>query len=206
MARPAQPGRKPFPRRKKIIWTVLLLAFLGYVGVTYRAIARQAEVDETRKADVIVVFGAAEYAGRPSPVYRARLEHAVALYQQGVAPFIITTGGAGEDPKFSEGGVGKDFIVSFGVPENNVIAETQGTDTAESAARIANIMRSNNFSTCVAVSDPYHMFRIKFLLGREGVHVYGAPRPLLHPLTERQKVIYYLREVLSITLWRLHVR
>jgi uncharacterized SAM-binding protein YcdF (DUF218 family) len=193
-------------KRTRAILAAILLAFLAYVVVTYRAISHQADVDETRKADVIVVFGAAEYAGRPSPVYRARLEHAVALYQQGIAPFIITTGGAGEDPKFTEGGVGRDFVVTFGVPESNVIAETQGTDTAESAERVANIMRMNNLKSCVAVSDPYHMYRIKKLMAEEGMTAYGAPRPLLRPLSGRQKVTYYLREVLSITLWRLGVR
>ncbi len=90
---------------------------------------REANVNEARPADAIVVFGAAEYVGHPSPVYRARLDHAYQLFRQGLAPLIITTGGAGKDPKFSEGQVGRDYLAERGVPDVNLIAETQAGDT-----------------------------------------------------------------------------
>ena len=83
----------------------------------YIRIEKQAGRDEAQPADAIVVFGAAEYAGRPSPVYRARLDHAYTLFQRGLAPLIITTGGHGGDPHFSEGGVGHDYLRSRGIPE-----------------------------------------------------------------------------------------
>jgi len=187
------------------VLSVLLLAVI-YTAVTYSAIAHQADQNEVRHADVIVVFGAAEYAGHPSPVYRARLEHGLALFQQGVAPYIITTGGQGDDPTYTEGGVGRSFLVSQGVPESRIIAETQSDDTSESSERIAGIMRANDMKSAVVVSDGYHIYRIKQMMARQGIdQTFGSPRPLARPLTGRQKLAYYLREVLSITLWRLHL-
>src|SRR5438105_11925800 len=112
------------PRRKRAILWIPLVLVLVYVGYTYYQIARQSELDETRPADAIVVFGAAEYSGKPSPVLRARLDQALALYNSGLAPFIITTGGNGEDPTYSEGGVGRSYLIANGVPERKIIAET----------------------------------------------------------------------------------
>ncbi len=129
----------------------------------------------------MVVFGAAEYSGRPSPVLRARLDHAYDLFQRGLAPVVITTGGAGEDPQFSEGGVGHDYLMHRGIPDSKLIAETQGSDTARSAERVGVIMRANGMHSCVAVSDAYHVYRIRQLLEHEGVQVYTAPRPDSRP-------------------------
>jgi uncharacterized SAM-binding protein YcdF (DUF218 family) len=153
-----------------------------------------------------VVFGAAEYSGRPSPVYRARLDHAFELFQQGIAPVVITTGGAAADPSYSEGGVGHDYLMHRGVPDSSLIAETQGSDTAQSAERIAVIMRTNHMHSCVAVSDAYHVFRIRKLLENEGVQVYVSPRPdsIPHSLGQRAQAV--LREAVSYMVWRLHLQ
>ena len=177
----------------------ILSAVIAYVGVTYHLIASQATKDEARPADVIIVFGAAEYSGKPSPAFRARLDHALTIYRQGIAPIIITTGGKG-DSKFTEGGVGRDYLVAAGVPDASVIAETQSDDTSESARRVATIMRTNSMKTCVAVSDGYHIYRIKRMMHNQGVETYGSPRP-----GGRKRVSIFLREVASITLWRLHI-
>jgi len=146
-------------------WLLLFLAVVGalllFFGVTGLRIVRTAAEAPATKADVIAIFGAAEYAGHPSPVYRARLDHGYELFQKGMAPVVITTGGAAQDPDFSEGGVGRDYLLRRGVPEQALIAETQGSDTAQSAARVANIMRANGMRTCIAVSDAYHVFRIR---------------------------------------------
>jgi len=116
-------------------------------------IVRESEAPQEQPADAIVVFGAAQYDGRPSPVFRARLDHAFDLFQHGVAPVVITTGGAGEDPHYSEGEVGHDYLMKRGIPEAKLIAETQGSDTAQSAQRVGVIMRTNRMRTCIAVSD-----------------------------------------------------
>ncbi len=162
--------------RRRIVWAILGL-ISGYFLVICFEIVGQSHHDEARPADVIVVFGAAEYAGHPSPVFRARLDHAVTLYSRGIAPYLIITGGSGRDPQFSEGSVGRDYLEARGISERYLIAETQGENTAESAERVAVIMRANGMRTCVAVSDPYHLFRIKRLLQRQGIATYASPRP-----------------------------
>ncbi len=186
-------------------FSALILAILLYAAVVALAVIDHAKKDETRSVDVIVVFGAAEYAGKPSPIYRARLEHALNLFQRGFAPVVIVTGGAGNDPVFTEGGVGRDYLIARGIPEPQLIAETQGEDTQQSARRVANIMRANGMKTCLAVSDGYHLYRIKGMLGREGVTVYGAPRPELRPSSRPRRMGTIAREVLSYTIWKLHL-
>lgn len=191
-------------RKPSLLW-LLLAAAACYVGVLYREIVRQSVNDETRPADAIVVFGAAQYDGRPSPVYRARLDHAAQLYHRGLGHMVIATGGAGEDPKFTEGVVGREYLKTLGVPDSQLIAETQSPDTAESARRVANIMRANGLHSCLAVSDGYHMFRVKRMLHREGIEVYGSPRPNSKPQSfwKRQESMFH--EIGSYTLWALHL-
>ncbi len=186
----------------RILLAVLVLA-LVWVGSIYWLVNQQAEKDESQKADAIVVFGAAEYAGHPSPVYRARLDHAYTLFREGMAPLIITTGGGAQDPHFTEGGVGRDYLIAHGVPDRNIIAETQSNDTSESAVRVGNIFRANGIHTCLAVSDGYHMFRVKQMLGGEGVTVYASPRPDTHLPSPWERIRLKLREVMSYTAWKI---
>jgi uncharacterized SAM-binding protein YcdF (DUF218 family) len=189
-------------------WLLLLLAVVGalllFFGITGLRILRAAAAEApATKADVIAIFGAAEYAGHPSPVYRARLDHGYELFQKGMAPVVITTGGAGQDPDFSEGGVGRDYLLRRGVPEQALIAETQGSDTAQSAARVANIMRANGMRSCIAVSDAYHVFRIRALLEHEGVQVELAPRPESRPRSLWERFEAVMREAASYLAWKL---
>jgi uncharacterized SAM-binding protein YcdF (DUF218 family) len=187
----------------EVSWLATVTAFLAVTGVR---IAQEGTRQELHPADAIVVFGAAEYAGRPSPVLRARLDHAFELFRQGLAPIVITTGGAASDPSFSEGGVGRDYLQRRGIPERNLIAETQGADTAQSAVRVAVIMRANGLHSCVAVSDAYHVFRIKRLLEHEGIGpVYIAPRPDSRPHSVVQRAYAVLREASSYLLWRIGI-
>jgi len=196
-------------RRRSLwpLWAVALTvaAVAVFLGITSIRIVRQAGLQEIHPSDAIVVFGAAQYAGHPSPVFRARLDHAYDLFQRGVAAVVITTGGSGDDPTFSEGGVGHDYLMHRGIPQPRLIAETQGSDTASSAERVAVIMRTNRMRSCVAVSDAYHVFRIRKLLEHEGVRVYVAPRPDSRPRSVWQRVLAVLREAASYTAWRLHI-
>jgi uncharacterized SAM-binding protein YcdF (DUF218 family) len=181
-----------------------LAALVAFLVVTAFRIVREGRSLEPHQADAIVVFGAAEYAGHPSPVLRARLDHAFDLFRSGIAPVVITTGGAASDPSFSEGGVGRDYLERRGIPERNLIAETQGSDTAQSAVRVAVIMRANGLHSCVAVSDAYHVFRIKKLLEHEGIGpVYVSPRPDSRPHSVAQRAFAVLREASSYLLWKL---
>src|SRR6202521_2194772 len=174
----------------------------AFLAITSIRIVRESWLEEVKPADAIVVFGAAEYSGHPSPVLRARLDHAFELFAQGIAPVVITTGGAAADPRFSEGGVGRDYLMHRGIPERDLIAETQGNDTAQSAVRVAVIMRANGLHSCVAVSDAYHVFRIKKLLQHEGIRqVYVAPRPDSRPRGVAQRAYALLREAGSYLVW-----
>ncbi len=200
-----------FSRRKRKVARTIALLVVCMVGVLVLAIAvgaifvvRQSPLDEARPADAIIVFGAAEYSGRPSPVYRARLDHAYELFQRGLAPIVITTGGAGADPKYNEGGVGRDYLSRRGIPDRCLIAETQSDDTAESAQRVSTILRANNMHTVLAVSDAYHIFRIKHLLRQHGIVAYGSPRPGSVPHTASAKIVASLRESASYLFWRLY--
>jgi len=191
-------------------WVRLLILLAGaaflFLVVTMARIVETSSRQQIHPADAIVVFGAAEYSGHPSPVLRARLDHALDLFQRGFAPVIITTGGAAADPLYSEGGVGRDYLMHHGIPERSLIAETQGRDTAESAHRVAVIMRANGLHSCIAVSDAYHVFRIRKLLEHEGIGpVYTAPRPDSRPHTFPQRAEAALREATSYLLWKLGI-
>lgn len=195
------------PRIRRKIAAVVLLALLASALIFYLhtciGIVQQAARDERRPTDAIVVFGAAEYYGRPSPVLRARLDHGLDLFRQDMAPFVITTGGSGKDPRFSEGGVGHDYLASKGVPDVSLIEETQGGDTAQSAERVAVIMKANGLHTCLAVSDAYHLFRVKQLMANQGMTCYGSPRPASLPHSVWARFWAVQREAFSYTLWKL---
>jgi uncharacterized SAM-binding protein YcdF (DUF218 family) len=198
-----KPGKK-----RRFFWrllALLLVVFLAYCGLLYRRIAQQSRVDEARPADVIVVLGAAEYGGKPSPVYRARLEHAAELFEKGLAPFVITSGGTGGEVSFSEGQVGRDYLAEHGIPESQLIAETQSHDTNESAQRVAAIMRENGMKSCIAVSDDYHMYRVKKMLEAQGVVVYGSPRLESRPVSWIEHTKMIGEEIVKYILWKLHL-
>src|ERR1035441_3980949 len=122
---------------KRVIWNTIALAVIGLlVAVAFlsRRIEQQSVREEAQPADVILVLGAAEYRGRPSPVLRARLDHALELYQRKLAPRILTTGGPGGDPVFTEAGVGRSYLTSRGVPAEVIIVENEGCQLAEAVA------------------------------------------------------------------------
>ncbi len=199
------------PKRRalaRIIVLVLVSAFLigaafwcRWVDARIQAYANQ---DQAARADAIGVFGAAEYDGRPSPVYRARLDHALELYHRGIAPLIITLGGSGGDA-YSEGSVGEEYLISKGVLEEDIIAETESRNTEESARRIAVIARVNGLHRLVIVSDGTHMFRIHAICAAEGLDVLTSPRPRPAVEDKTLEVERIVHEILSYTLWRLHL-
>jgi len=185
---------------------VLLLAAFAVAEVLTAAadIRRQSEADEVRPADLIVVFGAAEYRGRPSPVLQARLNHALFLYLQHVAPRILTTGGAGGDPSFTEGDVGRAYLTEHGVPSEAILVEDEGATTAAETGAAAEIMRRMNLKSCVVVSDGYHIYRVKKMLEARGIEVYGSPRPT-EPHPGWRQLWLYVRQAIAYRLWRLGI-
>jgi len=193
--------------RKWVLRAVLLLLLVLAVGVVgwcrwvYVQIETYAGQDQAAPSDAIGVFGAAEYDGRPSPVYRARLDHALALYKRGIAPLIITLGGPGGD-EYSEGAVGREYLMGMGVPEEAIIAETESRDTEESARRIAVIARANGLRRLVIVSDGTHLFRIHQICAADGLNVLTSPRPRAVVPEASQEAERIAHEILSYTLWR----
>jgi uncharacterized SAM-binding protein YcdF (DUF218 family) len=184
---------------------LVLLAAAIWVAYVFSEIRRVATTDQRRHADAIAVFGAAEYDGRPSPVLRARLDHALMLYQDGYAPLLVTLGGNNAGDANSEGGVGHDYLLAHGVKESQIIAETSSRDTEESARRLAAIARENHLRTILVVSDGTHLFRIEELCRAEGLEVFGSPRAETHTLSFPAQVQRVGHEILSYTLWRLHL-
>ena len=193
-------------RRLRLFATLIVLAAFVFAVALYARIAAVARVDQARPADAIAVFGAAEYSGRPSPVLHARLDHAVALYERGIAPLIITLGGgADKDSGNTEGGVGRDYLLANGVPFNRIIAETASVDTEEQVRRQTEIAEQNNLRHIVVVSDGTHLFRIREICKDEGLDVYTSPRASFGRIGGLGLLARYLHEILSYTSFRLRL-
>jgi uncharacterized SAM-binding protein YcdF (DUF218 family) len=183
-----------------------LVVVLGWVGWLYVQIDAVAGRDESRPADAIAVFGAAEYLGRPSPVLHARLDHAVELYREGIAPLVITLGGGSDrDQGMTEGGVGRDYLLANGIPYDRIVAETESVDTEEQVARLAQIARARHLNSLVVVSDATHLFRVKKMCEDAGLMVYTSPRATVGHIDTYDAAARYLHEMLGYTLLRLHL-
>ena len=193
---------------KRFVGVVVTVLALGipafYLTRVAGEIQQQSTVDEAQPADAIIVLGAAEYRGKPSPVLEARLNHALWLYIKGLAPHIITTGGAGGDPVFTEGSVGRSYLSKRGVPPEAIIVENEGESTAYSVAAVAEIMDRMSLHSAIAVSDGYHIYRVKKMLQSHHIQVYGSPRPSVAPTGWKEKWLY-LRQALGYSLWRVGI-
>jgi len=147
-----------------VVWAVVLVAIFSY-----------GRRDFARPADAIVVLGAAQYDGRPSPVLRARMDHAIHLFRQGTAPVLITTGGVGVGDTVSEAVVARRYAIRHGVPEDAILFELGGLRTRESMHAVADLMNDRGLRSAVFVSDPFHLLRVRLLALRLGIR--GATSP-----------------------------
>jgi uncharacterized SAM-binding protein YcdF (DUF218 family) len=199
--------KRPIPTAVLFISILTLAWAVSKIEMVSREIAEQSRLDEAMAADVIIVLGAAEYRGRPSPVLEARLNHALYLYLKGLAPRILTTGGAGGDPTYTEGGVAHHYLSLHGVPSEAILVESEGESTVHSIFAAAEIMRRFGMKSCIVVSDGYHIFRVKKLLEDRGVKVYGSPRPEERRPEERGWTGYwvYVRQAIAYGLWRVGI-
>jgi vancomycin permeability regulator SanA len=208
MNRRAKPKRINYALRAELLLLLALAAAsLGWCRWVYLQIERYAGLDQSAQAapsDAICVFGAAEYDGRPSPVYRARLDHALALYHRGISPLIITLGGNGGD-QYNEGAVGREYLMGMGVSEGAIIAETESRNSEDSARRIAVIARANGLRRLVIVSDGTHLFRIHEICAAEGLDVLTSPRPRVTVEGGSRDAERIAHEILSYTAWRMHL-
>lgn len=182
---------------------VILIFYSTYLAWQVWSVAQR---DESRAADVIVVFGAAEYRGRPSPVLKSRLDQALELYRRGLAPRIITTGGPGGDPHFTEGGVSRNYLVEQGIPSERIFVEKESSSTAETVLAVAEILNRHKWNTAIVVSDGYHLFRIKQQFQTMGVTAYGSPRETRREMTVAERVTVTVKQVVGYLLWKIGIR
>jgi uncharacterized SAM-binding protein YcdF (DUF218 family) len=207
---PASNLRRENPPVGSVILRSLLLSIfvIGIAWCVYIAmqISEVADQDEAQRADAIAVFGAAEYAGRPSPTFHFRLDHAVELYRKQIAPIVITLGGGGDkDLGNTEGAVGRDYLLAHGIPLASIIAETNSFDTDQQVLRLASIARENNLMHIVVVSDGTHLFRIRELCRSRGLDVYTSPRATVGHISQYERAQRYMHEILSYTAFVLHI-
>ena len=146
-----------------------------YLSVTFVQVWMASRRDEARPSDAIIVLGAAEYDGRPSPVLAARLNHAVDLYRDGIAPMIVVTGGRVPGDRFTEAGVSADYLHKHAVPDTAILRETTGRTSWESLEAAARFLEKGDMRRVVLVSDPYHSARIKAIAHEVGLDAVTSP-------------------------------
>ncbi len=158
--------------RLVIAGLVAMVAVGGYAA--YR-IWDQGNRDERPPADAIVVMGAAQYDGRPSPVFAARLDHAIELFHEGIAPRLIVTGGKQEGDRTTEAASARIYAVQHDVPDEAILSEDQSRTTLQSIRGVAAVMRDQGFESAVFVSDPSHMLRVLRMASDQGITAFGSP-------------------------------
>jgi uncharacterized SAM-binding protein YcdF (DUF218 family) len=152
-----------------------LIAGLALAGYTAYRIWDQGNRDERQAADAIVVMGAAQYDGRPSPLFRARLDHAIELFHEGVAPWLVVTGGKAEGDRTTEADAARLYAISRDVPDSAILADDQSRTTLQSIRQVAALMEDRDLESAVFVSDPSHMLRVLRMASDEGISSYGSP-------------------------------
>jgi len=153
----------------------LLLAAAIVYTVSLVMVLVVSQLDERQPADAIVVLGAAQYNGRPSPVLRARLDHALALYRDRLAPLILVAGGVGRGDTTSEAIVGRRYLIYHGVPADAVVAQGEGRTTMASMTAVSVWLRGRGLHRVILVSDPFHMFRLRLEARRTALEAYTSP-------------------------------
>jgi uncharacterized SAM-binding protein YcdF (DUF218 family) len=171
------PARRPSVRRVVLggAIAVVALGFL-YVLVTFVQVWWASRQDDAQPADAIVVMGAAQYDGRPSPVFESRLDHAAELYEEGIAPVVVVTGGKQEGDRVTQGVAGFEYLRTQGVPEEALRVEVDGTNTYEELSATALILSNEDLGDdIVIVSDPYHTMRLDGIAREVGLRPHVSP-------------------------------
>lgn len=165
---------KAIRRIGRVLVGLAILVLLVFAAA-FVVVLVTAQVDERRPAHAIVVLGAAQYNGRPSPVFQARLDHALELYRDSLAPRIIVTGGRAQGDRESEAAVGRRYLMTQGVPRRALVAEPDGKSTAASMSAVARYLRDEKQDTVLLVSDPFHMARLRAEARRTGITAWLSP-------------------------------
>src|SRR5258706_9118401 len=188
-------------RRKLVAGVIVMIALtFGWAAVVL-AVAVEGARDQATTADAIVVLGAAQYNGRPSPVFRARLDHAAALYQRGLAPVVLVTGGVGTGEVLSEANVGRDYLARLGLPSDALIPLPASDDTYGSLIQVQHWFEGRGNRRVLLVSDAFHMLRLRIIAGRLGLTPLTSPAPG-SPIraSTRRNTAYLLAEGFKVPL------
>lgn len=200
------PPRTHTPRRRRrrrfrarwIIALILVVAIAIPPG-TWGWVWYTARQDDRTPSDAIVVLGASQYNGVPSPVFEARLRQAQVLYLDGVAPNIVTVGGKQPDDAFTEAAAGRNWLIEVGVPADHVVAVEEGSDTLQSFKAMEGVFESNGWETAILVSDPWHSLRSKVMAADHGIEAGTSPSRSGPAVIERQTQLWYItRETASL--------
>lgn len=169
------------------------------------AVVVWAKWDAAKRVDAIVVLGAAQYAGRPSPVLKARLDHAVELWKRGYAQWFVVTGGTGSGDTTSEAAVSRRYVMRQGVPEPAILSETVGRSTDASITGVASLMRERHLHTAILVSDPFHSLRIHILARHYGIDAVTSPtRTSPISANRMESITYVLGESVKVPITLLY--
>jgi len=175
------------------ILTIVVVAIFALWVISAAAVLIWSSRDEARPAQAIVVLGAAQYAGKPSPVLRARLDHALDLWNRQLATLLILTGGTGAGDTTSEAAVGRTYAKKRGVPDSAILVESEGRTTSESMRAVAGMLEVRGLQSALLVSDPFHMLRLRILARRFGFTPYTSPTqtsPISPNREQRWKYIF----------------
>jgi uncharacterized SAM-binding protein YcdF (DUF218 family) len=161
---------------RRLFMGALLMVVVLWLG-SVAAVVYAGRQGELQHADAVVVLGAAQYAGSPSPVLRSRLDHAIQLFKSGYAPLLIVTGGAGRGDTTTEADVGRKYAMAKGVPDAAIVVENRGRTTVESLGTVAAMLKAREMTSAIFVSDAFHMLRLRILARKLDIRAYTAPAP-----------------------------
>lgn len=188
--------------RRAVVGTVVI-GVLVVAGTGFR-VWQVARTDDRSGADLVVVLGAAQYEGRPSSILRARLEHAMRLHQQEVAPVVVTVGGRRTGDTYTEAEAGKQHLVGLGMPDSAVYAVGTGGDTLTSLRAVAELADEHGWRSAVIVSDPWHSLRARTMARDAGLRAWASPTRSGPAVQTRQTQAKYIaRETAAMLFYRL---
>ena len=192
-----------FTLKRVVLGALILLGiFVLYIAVTFVQVWQAARRDGARPSDAIVVLGAAQFDGRPSAVFRARLDHAADLYDEGIAPLIVVTGGKQEGDRFTEAAAGAEYLHTRGVPDESILRETTSRSSWESLSASARFLEERGITRVVLVSDPFHALRIEAIADELGLDAVSSPTRT-SPITGASEWRRFFSEALRVAAGRL---
>ncbi len=185
----------------KVLVTLVLLG-LVYGAFTFAQVWAAARRDQAQPAEAIVVLGTAQYNGRPSPVLKARLDHAVGLYRRKVAPVIVVTGGSRQGDQITEATASANYLLARGVPDTDVLREVSGSSSWQSLAAVSVFLEERSIDEVLLVSDPFHSYRIGAIADELGLKGRTSPTRT-SPIGGLTEVQYMARETVAVAVGRI---